>query len=903
DNTSRLNRSLHNGSSAYRYRSCSPIVRSYEPATASSTGDSSQLPTYIRQLRSKSEKSEPHSPPHALLTVSTNSSSESCSREHSQHSGISPSSTLDDFLDNSVQFIDYSIQEEVDHGLSTTPRSSTDGGEYSKEQPKGIECDSCAPGPSNVIGADHNGENGEVKPSKEYQKAEAATKAVIQRSRQELARIRQDFTRTSWSLVGRDSRRSSKMASVTDVHPSNMMSPGYLLGTAAESCRRKRFSSLIPGSEFYHECMEAGNSARRRSLSPLTLSILENYGSKEALEQISYGSPAKNFLCSDSIFRRSITPSRRRFCSQPRRENNNLPATNGATDAVTPRPKPKPPTILVYTGDQQELFSKISVALQRILPPSTYTVFHLSTKALTGHPWIEDNSACLLIADTKPLNDQAWSRLQAYFVHSGKILFVCQNSLLANLTSCDSVKKQAHVLKNAFGNKSASAALGKDFEQFLKKSLKTLSKSKHINETFHAKDLVGGYRYSVVFFKKEDQPLLLYMENSEHHASALFSDATTDELLQSSGGSLISDAMTRLGIEVVDAESAQPPALTPGYLVCDKDRLVLDMKGLSYTEPVGMEPSLVFRPTAQLTEKGENLPGPSAEIVPVEVRRRKDGLPVEGFDTEKYFANLQTKTLGRALIYVPVCETTTKISKSLSKAVPGFDGVLVVAERQTSGVGRGGNQWLSPAGCALFTFNFNIPIDSELGRSIGFVQHVLAVAIVDAVCSLVDVEDFPLKIKWPNDIYYGRSYKMGGCLVSTSVGVSDMNCTISAGLNVANSKPTVCINDMLPEDTEKLLNVEEVVAAVMNKFEYYVHLFVSRGQREFLNKYYEYWLHTREEVTIVSKDSGMKEKVVIRGLDSYGYLEVRSKQSGRVFSVHDDGNTFDMMKGLIRPKG
>lgn len=63
---------------------------------------------------------------------------------------------------------------------------------------------------------------------------------------------------------------------------------------------------------------------------------------------------------------------------------------------------------------------------------------------------------------------------------SGKILFVCQNSLLANLTSCDSVKKQAHVLKNAFGNKSASAALGKDFEQFLKKSLKTLSKSKHV---------------------------------------------------------------------------------------------------------------------------------------------------------------------------------------------------------------------------------------------------------------------------------------------------------------------------------------------------------------------------------------------------------------------------------------
>ena len=45
-----------------------------------------------------------------------------------------------------------------------------------------------------------------------------------------------------------------------------------------------------------------------------------------------------------------------------------------------------------------------------------------------------------------------------------------------------------------------------------------------------------------------------------------------------------------------------------------------------------------------------------------------------------------------------------------------------------------------------------------------------------------------------------------------------------------------------------------------------------------------------------------KEKVKILGLDEYGYLEVQSYQSGKSFTVHDDGNTFDMMKGLICPK-
>ena len=56
-----------------------------------------------------------------------------------------------------------------------------------------------------------------------------------------------------------------------------------------------------------------------------------------------------------------------------------------------------------------------------------------------------------------------------------------------------------------------------------------------------------------------------------------------------------------------------------------------------------------------------------------------------------------------------------------------------------------------------------------------------------------------------------------------------------------------------------------------------------------------------DEEIVVDSD-GVKEKVVIRGLDSHGFLEVRSIQSRKIFTVHDNGNTFDMMKGLVRAK-
>jgi len=109
-------------------------------------------------------------------------------------------------------------------------------------------------------------------------------------------------------------------------------------------------------------------------------------------------------------------------------------------------------------------------------------------------------------------------------------------------------------------------------------------------------------------------------------------------------------------------------------------------------------------------------------MLPIEVRRRKTGLPTDSsstaFDVDRYFDLLSTKSLGKVLIYAPVCESTHLVGRSLSTALPAFDGILVVAGSQTKGKGRGGNEWISPKGCLMFTFNFNIPLESELGRAI-----------------------------------------------------------------------------------------------------------------------------------------------------------------------------------------
>ncbi|VDM08988.1 unnamed protein product [Wuchereria bancrofti] len=572
----------------------------------------------------------------------------------------------------------------------------------------------------------------------------------------------------------------------------------------------------------------------------------------------------------------------------------------------------KPLMILVFTGNNDDLFNRILETLNTMIPSDTHTVYHLSYEAFCKHPWIGQSTACLIVADTSHLDDKCWIRLQQYFscddeianfcFQSGKILFLCQNKLLASLSACDNSKKTAKLLKMAFGERQ-SKKLGKDFEHFLKKTLKTLHKEKKVhsmihnlflqiiflvvNQTFHAKDLFGGCKYSVVLYKTEDSPFLLYMENAAQRASALFSDATSEQLLHS-GSTLIADALSRLSIKITT--NVTVPSLTPGYFICEYDRMPWDMEGMHFNEPFGSKPKLLLK---QIKKHGP-LPEVSNKLLPVEVRTRAEHL--HDFDDEIYFKRLKTVRLGKALLYIPVCETTMDIGKSLAYAMP-EEPIVIVARQQIKGTGRSGNQWLSPVGCAMFTFNYMLSPESSLNNNVSIIQHIFCVAIVSGICSLrKELENFPLKIKWPNDLYYGRTCKLGGLIVNATTINDRTVCTIGAGLNLSNSKPTACINDFLPADLR--IRQEDYIANALNKFQYYIDLYENEGESAFLKHYYRFWLHSREEVTL----SNTNEKAVIRGLDHHGFLKVRSRQSGKMMIVHPDGNTFDMMKGLITAK-
>lgn len=54
--------------------------------------------------------------------------------------------------------------------------------------------------------------------------------------------------------------------------------------------------------------------------------------------------------------------------------------------------------------------------------------------------------------------------------------------------------------------------------------------------------------------------------------------------------------------------------------------------------------------------------------------------------------------------------------------------------------GRCGNVWLSPMGCALSTLHITVPLHSNLGQRIPFIQHLVSLAMVESVRSIPGYE-------------------------------------------------------------------------------------------------------------------------------------------------------------------
>lgn len=148
--------------------------------------------------------------------------------------------------------------------------------------------------------------------------------------------------------------------------------------------------------------------------------------------------------------------------------------------------------------------------------------------------------------------------------------------------------------------------------------------------------------------------------------------------------------------------------------------------------------------------------------------------------------------------------------------------------------------------------------------------------------------------------------KIGGLFINTELNSGLAICNIGVGLNLSNSIPTTCVNDLiktynLKNNTElAYLEYECFFASVFNEIEELIDIVQTGNLDHLFDMYYKLWLHSDAEIVIIDAD-GNKKLATIIGIDDYGYLLVKQPDQ-EPESVHPDGNTFDILRGLISAK-
>jgi|688.fasta_scaffold00006_9 BirA family biotin operon repressor/biotin-[acetyl-CoA-carboxylase] ligase len=142
----------------------------------------------------------------------------------------------------------------------------------------------------------------------------------------------------------------------------------------------------------------------------------------------------------------------------------------------------------------------------------------------------------------------------------------------------------------------------------------------------------------------------------------------------------------------------------------------------------------------------------------------------EGIDPEGWLEHF---------IWEPEVGSTNDHARQWLEMHPQVDGpLLVVADRQTAGRGRGAHRWWSPEGCLMASVGWNLAPTPRRPEDRSQWGLIVGLAAAEAITPVVRPG---VGLKWPNDLYL-QGRKVAGILVE-SQGRGDL--VIGIGVNVS----------------------------------------------------------------------------------------------------------------------
>lgn len=159
-------------------------------------------------------------------------------------------------------------------------------------------------------------------------------------------------------------------------------------------------------------------------------------------------------------------------------------------------------------------------------------------------------------------------------------------------------------------------------------------------------------------------------------------------------------------------------------------------------------------------------------------------------------------------------------------------------------------------------------------------------------------------IKWPNDIYFNKTKKVGGVICQSSYTGRAFDITIGIGINISNNRPTTCMDEIASNlKKEKVfLGRSTVLASFFNQFESAIQEFRMHGFDPFMKDYLDTWIHSNEIITVISDDETTKAKAKITGISSETGMLLAESETGEVLELFPDTHSLNLMDKLLYKK-
>ncbi len=209
------------------------------------------------------------------------------------------------------------------------------------------------------------------------------------------------------------------------------------------------------------------------------------------------------------------------------------------------------------------------------------------------------------------------------------------------------------------------------------------------------------------------------------------------------------------------------------------------------------------------------------------------------------------------------------------------NGTVIYTDYQSRGKGQRGNIWESEPGKNIL---ISIILDTSFVEASNFFELtvITSLAIHDLLSEYLKVD---IKIKWPNDLMFGK-LKIGGILIENYLKQNVIEwCIVGVGLNINQEKFHENGAISLAQICGQKFDREELIGLLLQKVESrYFQL--KKGKIESLKKEYLANLYWKDEIHVF-KTNGVFFNGKIVGIEPSGKLKIELEKGSKSYDFKE----------------